>query len=159
MLLFYVGKEIFACDSEPIVEVVPKVILKKIPHAPEFCAGLLNFGGIPVPVIDFSQLVENRPSGDSMHTRIMLFKNPDSDNTTPVLGIIAEKVTETTDRETSDFIESGIKIKDLPYLGGVLNIDGKVTQLVLIDELIKSMQSMDWNLNQELPASPRRDEI
>jgi len=158
MLLFYVGKEIFACDSEPIVEVVPKVILKKIPHAPGFCAGLLNFGGIPVPVIDFCQLIENRPSGDSMHTRIMLFKHPDSDSQTPILGIIAEKVTETTVQKPSSFIDSGVKVKDFPYLAGVHSIDGKVTQLVLIDELIKSMQSIDWNLNKEQPALPRRHE-
>lgn len=149
MVLFYVGKDIFACDSEPIVEVVPKVILKKIPHAPEFCAGILNFGGLPVPVVDFSKIIENRPSVDSMHTRIMLFKNPDSENPAPVLGIIAEKVTETTEREASDFLDPGVQVKDLPFLGGVLNIDGKVTQLVLIDELINSMQSMDWNLNKE----------
>ena len=148
MLLFYVGKEIFACDSKPVVEVVPKVILKKIPHAPEFCAGLLNFGGIPVPVIDFCRLIENRPSGDSMHTRIILFKNPDSENQTPVMGLIAEKVTETTDQETSSFMDSGIKIKEFPYLGGVYTINGKVTQLVLIDELIKSMRSINWHEQQ-----------
>lgn len=145
MLLFYVGKEIFACDSEPIVEIVPKVILKKIPHAPKFFAGLLNFGGIPVPIIDFSELIENRPSGDSMHTRIILFKNPDSENPAPVIGIIAEKVTQTTDQELTSFVESGLKLKELPYLSGVLTIDGKVTQLVLIDELIKRMQSIDWS--------------
>jgi chemotaxis-related protein WspB len=144
MLLFYVGKEIFACDSEPIVEIVPKVKLKKIPHSPDYFAGLLNLGGLPIPVIDFCQIIENRPSSNSMHTRIILFKDPKNDNPAPILGIIAEKVTESAERELSEFIESGLKNKNFPYMGGVQSERNQVTQFVSIDELIKSMQSMDW---------------
>lgn len=142
MLLFYVGKEVFACDSEPVVEVVPKVYLKKIPHTPTFYPGLLDLGNHPVPVFDFCQLIDGRSSSDSMHTRIILFRDPASDNPAPVLGLIAEKVTETTEQELSQFKEAGIESNNLPFLGGVCNINGKVTQLVLIDELIKSMHSI-----------------
>jgi chemotaxis-related protein WspB len=117
MLLFYVGQERFALDCELIVEIFPKVNLKVIQQESPYIAGLMNYGGIPVPVIDTVQLIENCPSGNSMHTRIVLFKyrSLESENYT---GLICEKAISTIDVELSQF-KTALKSTEKPYLGGI----------------------------------------
>jgi chemotaxis-related protein WspB len=118
MLLFYVGNERFALDCDNVIEIFPKVNLKPIPHEPPYIAGLMNYGGIPVPVIDTVQLIENRPSGNSMHTRIVLLKHQslESDN---YIGLICEKAISTIEAELSQFVKTGLRSKDKLYLGGI----------------------------------------
>ncbi len=117
LLLFYCGSECFALDCETIIEVFPKVKLKKIPGQSEkdaFLAGLLNYGGKPIPVIDICQMIEKRPCSHSMHTRLILVATESH-----LLAIMAEKVTETVDLSREQFVDSGLQLKGLPFLHGV----------------------------------------
>lgn len=118
MLLFYVGNSRFALNSEYIVEIVPKVDLKQIPHAPSYLPGLLNYGGIPVPVIDTVRLIEDRSSGNSMHTRIVLLKHPSFEKIN-YLALICEKAVTAVDLEMSQFVSTGLRSEEQPYLGGI----------------------------------------
>lgn len=109
MLLFYAGQHCFALDAESIVEVFPKVTLNPIPGQPEpYLAGLLNYGGKPIPVVDICQLIEKRPCSEAMHSRIIL---------TDHLALLAEKVTETADLDPDRFFPSGLTL--FPFLKGV----------------------------------------
>jgi chemotaxis-related protein WspB len=118
MLLFYVGQERFALDCDLIVEIFPKVNLKAVPHEPLYIAGLMNYGGIPVPVIDTVQLIDNRPSGNSMHTRIVLLKHQSLENDN-FIGLICEKAISTIEAELTKFVKTGLRSKETPYLGGI----------------------------------------
>ncbi|CCB86163.1 chemotaxis signal transduction protein CheW [Parachlamydia acanthamoebae UV-7] len=140
-LLFYVGRERYVCDSQYIVEVVPNVKLKELPHTPPYVAGLLNSGGSPIPIIDFCQLIENRPSQACMHTRIIVLSDQ-VEGKQHSMGIIAEKVTETIDRELSDFVDPGVLIEELPFLGKVLNDYGGMIRMVQVPKLFESMESV-----------------
>lgn len=118
MLLFYVGQERFALDCDLIVEIFPKINLKPIPSEPSYITGFMNYGGIPVPVIDTVQLIENRPSENSMHTRIVLLKYQSFENDS-FIGLICEKAISTIEAELSQFIRIGLKSNEKPYLGGM----------------------------------------
>lgn len=118
MLLFYIGHDRYALDCEPIVEIFPKVNLKTIPDMPPYMAGLMNYGGNPIPVIDTVFLVEEHPSGNAMHTRIVLTKHSSSE-TPGFLGLICEKAISTIDVDLNHFISTGIKFKEKPFLGGI----------------------------------------
>ena len=61
-LLFELGQDRYALDVRQVAEVLPLVEFKRIPQAPPFVAGLLNYRGDPVPVIDLSQLTLSRPA-------------------------------------------------------------------------------------------------
>lgn len=139
MLLFYVGRDCYALDCEYVVEIIPRVKLKNIPHAPDYFSGLLNFGGMPIPVIDICQIIQGRPSAPCLHTRIILLNYFSPVGESSYLGMIAEKVTESVDREKSEFIDPGLVVKDLPFLGGVLNEEKTSMQLLSVEDLFKSM--------------------
>jgi chemotaxis-related protein WspB len=143
LLLFSAGDDLYACDAEPIIEVVPLVKLKEIPKSPNYIAGLLNYGGQPIPVINFCELVRGQPAQESLHTRIILFSNPDSKNgELTALGLIAEKVTETTSLNLNEFVDTGMRIQNLPYLGGVLSTQNETVQLMQLDKFFDAMQEI-----------------
>ena len=95
LLLFTLGNHRYALEARKVIEVVPLAELKAVPRAPHFVAGILNYRGVPVPVLDLTQMNQASPSRACMSTRIILV-NYITDNATPhILGLMAERVTET----------------------------------------------------------------
>lgn len=141
LLLCSAGKERYAIDAEYIFVVVPKVALKELPHTERYVAGLLNYGSHPVPIVDFCELITGHPCANLLHTRIILLNsNSNQSDVLPVVGIMAEKVTQTLEKDKVDFLESGVRIKDFSFLGGVLNENSELIQLIYVDELMKFLQ-------------------
>jgi chemotaxis-related protein WspB len=119
-LLFELGNDRYALDVRQIAEVLPLLGVKQIPRAPKAMTGLFNYRGTPVPVIDLSQLTLGRASARRLSTRIVLVHYPDETGRTHLLGLIAEKATQTARHEPSDFVASGITNAGAPYLGPVV---------------------------------------
>jgi len=118
-LLFELGHARYALDVRQVAEVVPLLAITPIPQAPAAVAGVLNFRGAPVPVIDVSQLTLCRPAERRLSTRIVLVHYPGGDGATHLLGLIVEKATQTVRHAPADFVASGITSADAPYLGPV----------------------------------------
>jgi len=72
LLIFKIGADRYALPASQMIEVVPLVNLKKIPQAPPGVAGVFNYHGQPVPVIDLSELATGTPAQARVSTRIML---------------------------------------------------------------------------------------
>jgi chemotaxis-related protein WspB len=138
MLLFYCGDHGFALDSQSVVEIFPKVKLKKVPQAPDYLAGLLNYGGTHIPVIDICQVIEKRPSSASMHTRLILVEASPNQR----IAILAEKVTETIELEEAQFIDSGLHVEGLPFLKGVYSGEDRAIQLFDLPLFCQSLPSL-----------------
>lgn len=134
-LLFYVGDKRYACEYLSISQVLPRVKLEIIPHSPHYISGLLNFGGNLVPIIDFSQLIENRPSSDSLHTRIILIQKAISTTEQRVIGILSEKVTDILSIGSEAVIQSGIQ--SLNFLKGSIADSEGIIQLVNVEKLFE----------------------
>ena len=114
-LQFQLGKDRYALDSSQVVEVLPLLGIKQIPQAPAGVAGAFNYRGKPVPVIDLSELALGRPARLHMSTRIIIVRYPDGNGTQHLLGLIAEKATETVRRDPADFADSGVVNDGAPY--------------------------------------------
>jgi chemotaxis-related protein WspB len=118
-LLFQIGQHRYALDSRRVAEVLPLVDIKEIPHAPAGVAGVFNYRGVPVPVVDLSQLTMGRPAQRRLNTRIVLVHYPDDTGQLHLLGLIVERATETVRRDLGDFVPSGLTNDAAPYLGPV----------------------------------------
>lgn len=137
MLIFYVGNDCYCCSCDSMIEIVPAIPLKKIPQAPSYVQGLLNYGGEPILVLDLSSIIAGHPSKDSMHTRIMILKNPE-DRPIKILGLMAEKIIETRDLTPGLFTEPGLLIKNLSFLDGVYITEQESIQKVNVDQFFKT---------------------
>jgi chemotaxis-related protein WspB len=118
-LLFELGQDRYVLDARQVAEVLPLVGIKQIPQAPPSVAGIFNYRGAPVPVIDMSQLTLGRPAQRRLSTRIVLVHYAGADGRTRLLGLIAERATQTVRREETDFVASGVTNEAAPYLGPV----------------------------------------
>ncbi len=118
-LVFELARDRYVLDVSQVAEVLPLVAITQIPLAPPGVAGILNYHGAPVPVIDVSQLTLGRPAERRLSTRIVLVHYPDAEGRTRLLGLIAEKATQTMRREETDFVASGVTSEGASYLGPV----------------------------------------
>lgn len=140
MLLLRSRDAAYAIDTSYVIEVVPRVSQKKIPHSPDYMTGFVNYAGRPIPVIDFCRIIDGKPASHSLHTRIILLKCYLKGEEC-FLGLLAEKVTETFDCDSAAFVESGFNVQDLPFLKGVLTDKDFSVQLISVEELFKAMQN------------------
>ena len=72
LLTFKAAESLYAVDVVRVVEVVPRVHLRRLPHAPDFLAGLFDYRGRVVPVADLGALLGSEPCRDRLGTRIIL---------------------------------------------------------------------------------------
>lgn len=118
-LLFQLGADRYALDAALVAEVIPAVRVKALPGAPAGIAGLCDYRGRAVPVVDLSALALGRPAQASLSTRLVLVRYPAPDGTTPLLGLLAEHATATLRRAPEDFVAAGVDTPGAPYLGPV----------------------------------------
>ncbi len=146
LLSFHIGSEQYAVSAKQIIEILPLISLKPIPRAPAYVAGLLDYRGLPVPIIDLCQLTNGHDYNKVLSSRIVLVNYTGNDRQTHPLGLIAEKVTETLNIAEENFSSSGITLEDMPYLGGVANNNSKMIQYIEINELLtQEVQSILFN--------------
>ncbi|KAF0190987.1 MAG: chemotaxis signal transduction protein [Gammaproteobacteria bacterium] len=131
-LIFYLGEQRYALAAQEVVEVVPVVQLKKIPQAPSYIAGLCNYRGAPVPIIDLCRVIENRSANRHMSTRVIMVHYQLKDGTDRLLGLVAERATEMVTLESKDFVESGVSGKDITCCRRVaIDPDGMIHRVEL----------------------------
>lgn len=134
-LLFAIGRDRYALDTADVAEVLPLVDVTRIPHAPAGIAGVLNFRGSPVPVVDLGVLFGGTSVPVCLSTRLILVR-VSSPTTHELIGLIAEQVTSTLRCQESDFMPSGVAPGRAPYLGPVLAHEGLLIQRIHVDALL-----------------------
>ena len=140
MLLFYVGDNLYALDSSHVVEVIPRVIVRKVHHVPDYVAGLFNYRGTIVPVIDLCHLIQGKPSQSYLSTRIIMVNYVGKDNTKHCLGLMAERVTETLNKPDAALVDTGTPLDEAPYLGEMIMDEKGMIQRIRLEYLLLDSQ-------------------
>jgi chemotaxis-related protein WspB len=158
LLTFTVGANRYAIDVTRVVEVVPRVELRKISQAPAFLAGLLDYRGRIVPVIDLGLLLDGAPCQDCLSTRIILVNDtPIIHNRTEqdhddaggatgearvnrnqeldLLGLVAECVSDLTNVRPDQIAPIPVWLPQAPYLGAIVQTDAGLVQLIVGEKL------------------------
>lgn len=119
-LLFHVGEDRYALEATRIVEVVPLLELKPLSQAPPGVAGIFDYRGCPVPVLDLSALILGRPADALLSTRIIIVNHPDESGANRLLGLMAERATGTLRKDAREFMAPGLQKGSPPHLGPIL---------------------------------------
>jgi chemotaxis-related protein WspB len=112
-LLFQIGSGRYAIEASRVVEVLPLIRVDEVPHAPAGMAGVFCYRGEPLPVMDLSSIILNRPAAQKLSTRILVVNTAGGKR----IGLIAERANETMKRERADFVETGAALEGTPYIG------------------------------------------
>ncbi|MGE0493802.1 MAG: chemotaxis protein CheW [Vulcanimicrobiota bacterium] len=129
LLVFGLGDEAYALDASRVLRVLPAIAPRPIPQTPAFVAGVIDYLGQALPVIDLCQLCLGRACEPWLSTRILLV-----DYGPGPLGVMVERLTRTTRQDTSEFKPAGVD--GPPFLGGLQCSPQGLTQLLSIDELL-----------------------
>jgi chemotaxis-related protein WspB len=114
-LKFRIGSESYALDTTQIAEVLPLLQITRVPKAPVGVAGLINFRGRAVPVVDLSELMLGEPARPHISTRLR--------------------------REAGSFTDSGITSEAAPYLGPVTQDGGRLVRWIEVQKLLPAAVS------------------
>ena len=146
LVVFQIAQDRFGLDAGQVVEVVPLVSLRQAHHAPAYAAGLFNYRGAVVPVIDLTALITGQPAPRLLSTRIMLVTYTGTGGARHVLGLLAERLLETVSCRPQDFQSPGIASPEAPYLGDVL-VDGDhmLRRITRAELLPPSVQELLFN--------------
>ncbi|WP_253274528.1 chemotaxis protein CheW [Nostoc sp. PCC 7107] len=144
MLLFKIGNERYAITSQEVIEVLPMVLLKTLPHTPEHIAGVFNYRGRIVPVLDLCQLIRSKPCSNNLSTRIILVNYCRGNHTQNVLGLMAEQVVETLHKSESELVDSHIHIDAAPYLGKILLDKQGIIHCIQIENLLSETEQINF---------------
>jgi len=139
MLLFHAGDNLYALDSSQVVEVIPMVVMRKIHHVPDYVAGVFNYHGTIVPVIDLCHLIQGTACRARFSTRIIMVNYTAKDGGHRYLGLMAERVTETLSRPDLD-PKNALTVNDVPYFGEMFMDEKGMIQQIHWQHLITDVQ-------------------
>jgi chemotaxis-related protein WspB len=142
-------------DVTRVVEVVPRVDLRRLPHAPGYLVGLFDYRGTVVPVIDLSILLGQDACRDRLSTRVILVDihpgardqgarsdppHPADNQAAPsrrwLVGLIAEQVSDVASIRPEQVISPPLNLSHAPYLGAIVDVGHVMTQLLVVDRLL-----------------------
>lgn len=140
LVLFQLGNDQYALDSSRVIKIIPMVILKPVSSSASPIVGVFNYGGKLVPVIDLRELIQRKPCERLLSTRIILVKPPEDGNNASILGLMAEKVTDTITKNQQDFTASEFQDINSLYLGDMIHDDQGMIQYLRLEHLLSELQ-------------------
>lgn len=135
LLTFRVAHDLYAVAAERVVEVVPRIELRSIPHAPESLAGLFNYRGKAVPVIDLGILLGSTPCPERLHTRVILVDEPGGHGER-LIGLVAENVSDVIMVKQDQIVLPAMNMEQAPYLGTVVRTEMGLVQVISVDKVL-----------------------
>jgi chemotaxis-related protein WspB len=158
LLTLTAGANRYAIDVARVVEVIPRVELRSVPHAPAFVAGLLGYRGEIVPVLDLCLLLGVAASQDCLSTRIILVDDASGDHNRQsrcdnivhdeigesslkqkpgpnLLGLVAEHVNDLAYVLPEQIIPTPLILPEVPYLGAIVQTNQGIVQLIVVEQI------------------------
>ena len=134
MLLFQLDEDRYGMDVNVVVEVIPRIPLQRLPRMPNYVAGLFNYRGNIVPVLDLAVMLNERQSQPFLSTRIIITKT--GNGAGQQIGLMAEDVAETIKVQDKDFVDTSA-MGDVGAFVDAVIIDGhRMIQKVDIMKLL-----------------------
>ncbi len=127
----------YAVEAARVVEVVPWVPLRPLPHAPDHVVGLLPYRGRVVPVVDLAALFGTGHCTSRLSTRILVLGIAGQ----PSFGLLAERIMDLQAVADGDWLPTGVAAPTAPFLGPVTRTGSDLVQLLLVDQLGQSLQA------------------
>ncbi len=126
VLTFRIAEIPYGVAVGRVVEVVPRVALRELPHAPAHLAGLLRYRGDAVPVVDLGLLMGGAACPGRLDTRIILVDAGGGRR----LGLVAERVEDVLAVDEGRRAAGGAEVRAAPYLGDVYETVDGLVQLI-----------------------------
>jgi chemotaxis-related protein WspB len=135
-LLVRSGSDAYAIEASRVRRIVPFARLKSLPSGMAEVAGVLNYHGVPVPVLDLTRLLSATATREQLFARIILADVALADGESRLLGLLAEGVHSVVRFDPEAFRPAGLRPDGRPWLGPVVEHDREFIQRIEVAELL-----------------------
>ena len=149
LLTFTVAGQTYAIESRRVIEVLPLVPARPIPHMPDFIRGIFTYRGRLVPLVDLALLLAVGRLQERLSTRVIVVEYAAPGREPQQLGLVAENVISVCSAEEAEASLPSLEFGDAPFLGRILRIGGTTIQLLEVEKLLPADVSAGL-----FPASP-----
>jgi len=147
LLTFDVAGESYAVESAKVVEVLPLVPTRPIPHMPDHLLGVFTYRGKFLPLVDLGRLIAGEPPAARLSTRVIVVEvcPPSHDPgeeageaaPQPVrFGVVAENVVTIHSIDEDAPAAAAKPLATEPYLGRLIRLHGHTLQMLLPEHLL-----------------------
>jgi chemotaxis-related protein WspB len=131
ILPLHAGGERYGVPCRDVIEVVPSIPVRKVPHAPPHLLGLFSYRGAMTPVIDLARLLIGVDSIARLSTRVVLVRAEGR-----VVGIRAEGVTEPIELPATAKGQPIMAVGGATYFGEIVATDGSSIHMLRVEGLL-----------------------
>jgi len=137
LLSFTIGAEDYAIESRRVIEVLPLVAARPIPHMPDFLRGVFTHRGRLIPLVDLGWLLINQPLRETLSTRVIVVEFASGPEDRRIrLGVAAENVVSLCSSSDAETSLPTLQTARAPYLGRLLRIGGRTVQVLDVEPLV-----------------------
>ena len=149
LLTFTVAGDLYAIEATLVEKVLPPVTLRRIPGADVAVAGILDYLGKALPVVDLVALYTGQACLRKLSTRILIvkYRKPAASH---LLGLLVAEATDTINVDSTSLQSANVASGPHMGLGSVLVHNGRWVQLVQPENLFP--ESLDSALFAEASA-------
>ena len=130
LLTFTVAGQAYAVESRSVVEVLPLVPARPIPHTPAYVRGIFSYRGGLVPLIDLGERLAGRPPQERLSTRVIVVHCAPEGGPAVRMGLVAENVIAIRAAEDAEAELPALALPDAPFLGRIFRLPDGTVQLV-----------------------------
>jgi chemotaxis-related protein WspB len=136
-LTFQLGEGRYALPLCDILEVLPLLPLRGVPHAPDYISGIFNYRGQVVPVLDLCQLTLGRPCEARMSTRLIVLRwQLAAGRADRLLALMVERAVNEMKLDAKTFQSPPLQIDETPYLERLAVSATGLVQMVTVSQLL-----------------------
>ncbi len=142
LVTFRVDQQVYALPIEPIRQIVEMVTVTAVPQVKEFIEGVINFHGVPVPVINLRRQLALPLMPFQLHTPIVLVTMSNR-----LVGVIVDEVLDVLNLPKLQIIDPEVILPEgmgeISVLQGLIQLDGKTILCLNLDHLLAPQQAND----------------
>lgn len=138
VVVFQVGHEDYAIAIDFVISIEKVEGITPIPHLPNYVKGIVKVRGELVPVIDFEQILYNRPIQPTEATRLIVLYTEDLS-----VCVMVNDAKEIIDVAPENIKQLGlVGYKKTEYLTGVANLEQRLITIINPSILVHSLEGI-----------------
>jgi purine-binding chemotaxis protein CheW len=130
IVVFKLGEEHFAVETERVQSINDTMGITKVPKAPNYIKGLINLRGSIKSLVDINLLLNVTPGTEQNNIIILTVKDEE-------IGISVDEVEEVLDIDEKSIQKLDEEdTKEQPYIKGILKYEDKLLTIIDINKLL-----------------------
>jgi chemotaxis signal transduction protein len=151
MLIFEVARQKYALNTNHVVKVLPAIKLQTMHGTSQAIAGVFNYQGHIIPVININQLLNEPTSEHKLQQRIILISQKQKNHQEKLFGLLVEKILEATTVQPEELkhAEDLNSLFSNPYLGETFLQEKNILQQISTEHILSDQEYRDLIANVE----------